>query len=58
MREKVQVWGESLERFALEVIFGKRHDFKANVTRLLLFALFRVFRIGVNIRRWLFNNSF
>lgn len=39
MREKFQVWAESLETFVLEVIFEERHDFKANVTRVLLFAL-------------------
>ena len=56
MREKFQVWGESLETFALEVIFEERHDFKANVTRVLLFALSKVFHVLVNIRRWLYNN--
>ncbi|HEV2453027.1 MAG TPA: tetraacyldisaccharide 4'-kinase [Verrucomicrobiae bacterium] len=55
MREKFQVWAESLETFALEVIFEQRHDFKARVTRALLFGLSKVFHIGVNIRRWLYN---
>lgn len=58
MRETFRVWGTSLETFVLEVIFGKRHDFKAIVLRTLLPALFRLFRIGVNIRRRLFNLSF
>ncbi|HTV43378.1 MAG TPA: tetraacyldisaccharide 4'-kinase [Candidatus Sulfotelmatobacter sp.] len=56
MREKFQVWAESLETFVLEVIFEERHDFKANATRVLLFALSKGFHICVNIRRWLYNN--
>src|SRR5215469_7988920 len=55
MREKFQVWAESLETFALEVIFEQRHDFKAKVTRALLFGLSKGFHVGVNIRRWLYN---
>jgi tetraacyldisaccharide 4'-kinase len=55
MREKFQVWAESLETFALEVIFEQRHDFKARVTRALLFGLSKVFHIGINLRRWLYN---
>jgi len=58
MRNTFRVWGNSLETFVLEVIFGNRHDFKANVLRPLLLALFRLFRIGVHIRRRLFNRSF
>ena len=56
MRKQLQVWAESLETFALEVIFGERHDFKANVTRVLLSTLSRLFHIGVDIRRRLYNN--
>lgn len=56
MREKFQVWAESLETFALEVIFEERHDFKANATRVILFGLSKLFHIAVNIRRWLYNN--
>ncbi|HEY1787231.1 MAG TPA: tetraacyldisaccharide 4'-kinase [Verrucomicrobiae bacterium] len=56
MREKFQIWAESLETFVLDVIFEVRHDFKANVTRALLFALSKVFHVLVNIRRWLYNN--
>lgn len=55
MREKFQAWAESLETFALEVIFEERHDFKARATRVLLFGLSKVFHVGVNIRRWLYN---
>ncbi len=56
MREKFQIWFESLETFALEVIFEQRHDFKAKVTRAILFGLSKLFHVGVNIRRWLYNN--
>ncbi|MGH8024362.1 MAG: tetraacyldisaccharide 4'-kinase [Limisphaerales bacterium] len=55
MREKFQVWAESLETFALEVIFEERHDFKAKATRVLLFGISKLFHVGVNIRRWLYN---
>ena len=55
MREKFQIWFESLETFALEVIFEQRHDFKAKVARALLFALSKGFHAAVNVRRWLYN---
>jgi tetraacyldisaccharide 4'-kinase len=55
MREKFQTWWENLETFALEVIFEERKDFKANVTRILLFVGSKLFHAGVNIRRWLYN---
>lgn len=55
MREKFQVWAESLETFALEVIFEERHDFKAKATRVLLFGLSKLFHVGINTRRWLYN---
>lgn len=55
MREKFQVWAESLETFALEVIFEERHDWKAKGTRVLLFGLSKIFHIGINIRRFLYN---
>jgi tetraacyldisaccharide 4'-kinase len=55
MREKFQSWLENLETFVLEVIFDERHDFKANVTRGFLFVGSKLFHVGVNIRRWLYN---
>ncbi|HEX3627020.1 MAG TPA: tetraacyldisaccharide 4'-kinase [Verrucomicrobiae bacterium] len=55
MRETIQVWMESLETFGLEVIREERHDFKANATRALLFALSKAFHVVINIRRWLYN---
>jgi hypothetical protein len=58
MREAFRVWFQSLETFVLEVIFGKRHDFNANVLRTPLFAWLGIFRVGVYIRRRLVNRSF
>lgn len=55
MRENFRVWAENLETFVLEVIFEQRRDFKANVTRGLLFGSSKLFQIGVKIRRWLYN---
>src|SRR5271154_5109396 len=55
MREKFQVWAESLETFVLEVIFGERHDFRARLTRGILFGGSKLFQVGVKIRRWLYN---
>src|SRR5580698_3901566 len=55
MREQFQVWWENFETFILEVIFEERHDFKAKLTRGLLFLLSKLFHVAVNIRRWLYN---
>jgi tetraacyldisaccharide 4'-kinase len=55
MRETFREWAENLETFVLEVIFEHRRDFKANVTRGLLFGSSKLFQIGVKIRRWLYN---
>src|SRR5271170_755436 len=55
MREKFQVWAESLETFVLEVIFEERRDFRANLTRGFLFGGSKIFQVGVKIRRWLYN---
>ncbi|MGH7941026.1 MAG: tetraacyldisaccharide 4'-kinase [Limisphaerales bacterium] len=46
---------ESLETFVLDVIFEVRHDVKANAARALLFVFSKLFHVGVNIRRWLYN---
>ncbi len=45
---------EELEQFALDVIFDKRRDWKANTTRALLAALSKVYAAGVNTRLFLF----
>jgi len=55
MRETFRVWAESLETFYLEVISEERHDFKANLTRAMLFGGSRVFSVAVKIHRWLIN---
>src|ERR1700722_13255134 len=55
MREKFQAWLENFETFVLEVIFEERHDFKSKVMRTILFALSKLFHVGINIRRWLYN---
>src|SRR5271169_482795 len=55
MREQFQVWLESLETFALEVISGERRDTKAAVMRTLLFGSSKLFQVGVKTRQWLYN---
>ncbi len=56
MREKFRVWAETLETFFLEVvIFEERHDFRAKLTRTILFGGSKVFQVAVKIRRWLYN---
>ena len=55
MREQLRVWAERLETFFLEVIFGDRHDYKARVTRSILFGGSKIFEVAVKIRRWLYN---
>src|ERR1700722_4539299 len=55
MREQFQVWWENFETFILEVIFEERHDFKARVTRAILFVGSKVFHVLINIRQWLYN---
>jgi tetraacyldisaccharide 4'-kinase len=55
MREKFRAWAETLETFFLEVVFEERHDFKAKVTRGVLFGGSKVFQVIVKLRRWLYN---
>lgn len=55
MRETFREWAENLETFVLEVIFEQRRDFKANVTRGLLFGSSKLFQVAVKLRRWLYN---
>ncbi len=55
MRDKFRVWAETLETFFLEVVFGERHDFKAKLTRVVLFGGSKVFQVIVKLRRWLYN---
>ena len=55
MRETFRAWIEALETFVLQVIFEERHDWKANLTRALLFGSSKIFQVAVKIRRWLYN---
>jgi tetraacyldisaccharide 4'-kinase len=55
MRERFRAWIETVETFALEVIFEERHDFKARLTRAILFGGSKVFQVIIKIRRWLYN---
>ena len=55
MREQFRAWIETIETFALEVIFEERHDFKARLTRVILFGSSKIFHLAVKIRRWLYN---
>ncbi len=55
MREKFRVWAETLETFFLEVVFEERHDFRANLTRAILFGGSKIFQVLVKLRRWLYN---
>src|SRR5664280_2803293 len=55
MREQFRVWADSLETFALEVIFGERRDTKAVLMRAVLFGSSKLFQVGVKMRRWLYN---
>jgi len=45
---------EALETFALEVIFDKRNDRKAKVTRGILYGLSKVFEGAIKTRRFLY----
>ena len=55
MRERFRAWAESLETFFLEVVFEERRDFKAGLTRGILFGGSKVFTVIVKLRRWLYN---
>ena len=55
MREKFRAWAETLETFFLEVVFEERHDFKAKLTRGMLFGGSKLVQVGVKIHRWLIN---
>lgn len=43
---------EELERWGADVIFGRAKGFRAAVTRFLMMALSRIFRVLVQIRLW------
>jgi len=55
MRDTLRAWTESIETFALEVIFEQRRDARAVVVRFLLLLLSKVFVVAVKLRRFLYN---
>jgi tetraacyldisaccharide 4'-kinase len=55
MREQFRVWAETLETFALEVIFEERRDARARLMRALLHACSKLFQAGVKARRFLYD---
>jgi tetraacyldisaccharide 4'-kinase len=55
MREYFRDWIENFETFFLEVVFNERHDWRAKLTRALLFAGSKLFQLAVIVRRWLYN---
>jgi tetraacyldisaccharide 4'-kinase len=55
MREYFRDWIENVETFILQVIFEERHDWRAKLTRGLLFVGSKIFQVLVIIRRWLYN---
>jgi len=56
MREYFRAWAEALESFFLEVvILEERHDFRAKLTRAILFGGSKVFQAIIKLRRWLYD---
>ena len=55
MREKFRAWAELIETFFIEVVFEERHDFKARLTRAILFGSSKVYHVLITIHRWLIN---
>jgi tetraacyldisaccharide 4'-kinase len=55
MRETIQAWRESVETFALEVIFEQRKGKRAALLRGTLFALSKFFGLAVKLRRFLYD---
>lgn len=56
MRESFIAWAEDIQTFYLEVISEQRKDWKAGLTRVLLYIFSKLYEvIGVKIRRFLYN---
>ncbi|MCI0541548.1 MAG: tetraacyldisaccharide 4'-kinase [Verrucomicrobiales bacterium] len=55
MRETIRAWTETTETFVLEVIFEQRRGWKANLVRVGLLSLSKLFQVAVKIRRFLYN---
>ena len=55
MRETVQVWAEAFETFLLAVILEERKGKRAALLRFLLLLLSKLFQVGINVRRLLYD---
>jgi tetraacyldisaccharide 4'-kinase len=55
MRERIRAWTEAVETFVLEVTFEQHGGKRAALMRGALFALSKVYQVGVKIHRWLIN---
>jgi len=55
MREYFLIWTESLEQFALDVIYGQRKGKRAALLRAALYSLSKVFTVAVKTRRFLYH---
>src|SRR3954454_9634095 len=55
MRETLRVWTETIETFVLEVILEERPGRRADIARIFLLALSKVFAVAVKVRRFLYN---
>lgn len=55
MRDTIRAWTEAIETFVLEVILEERRGKAADLVRLALFLLSKVFLLIVKLRRFLYN---
>ena len=55
MRDTIRAWTEAFETFVLEVILEERRGKAADLVRLILFVLSKVFLLIVKLRRFLYN---
>src|SRR5215207_4908851 len=55
MREKLREWTETVETFALEVIFEERRGTGAALMRVLLYSCSKLFQVAIKVRRFLYN---
>ncbi len=55
MRERLRIWAETIETFMRDVISEQRQDWRASLTRALLYLLSKIFQVLVELRRFLYN---
>ncbi len=55
MRDTIRAWTEAIETFVLEVILEERRGKAADLVRLVLFLLSKIFLLVVKLRRFLYN---